>query len=56
MWNPSHVGLVENELVDDQAQQAALEGTIFDKPLSSSDFQSLVRPALIRVWQAKWDW
>jgi hypothetical protein len=23
--------------------------------LSSSDFQSLTRPALMRAWQAKWD-
>jgi hypothetical protein len=55
MWIPSHVGLVGNELVDDRAQQAALEGTIFDRPLSLSDFQSLARPELMRAWQAKWD-
>jgi hypothetical protein len=53
MWIPSHVGLMENELVDEQARQAALEGSIFDRPLSSSDFQSLARPALMRAWQAK---
>jgi hypothetical protein len=46
MWIPSHVELVGN---------AALEGNIFDIPLSSSDFQSLARPALMRTWQAKWD-
>jgi ribonuclease HI len=45
MWIPSHVGLVGNELV---------EGSIFDRPLCSSDFQSLARPALMRAWQAKW--
>jgi hypothetical protein len=33
MWIPSHI--------DDRARQAALEGIIFDIPLSSSDFQSL---------------
>jgi hypothetical protein len=32
-----------------------LEGTIFGRPLSLSDFQSLARPALMRAWQAKWD-
>jgi hypothetical protein len=32
-----------------------LEGSIFDRPLSSSDFQRLARPALIRAWQTKWD-
>jgi hypothetical protein len=32
-----------------------LESTIFDRPLSSSDFQFLARPALMRAWQAKWD-
>jgi hypothetical protein len=30
MWISSHVGLVGNELVDDWARQAALEGIIID--------------------------
>jgi hypothetical protein len=55
MWIPSHVGLVENELVYERARQTALEVSIFDKPLSSNDYQSLTRPALMRAWQAKWD-
>jgi hypothetical protein len=40
---PSHVRLVRNELVDELALQVALEGSIFDRPLSSSDFQSLAK-------------
>jgi hypothetical protein len=52
MWIPSHV---RNELVYERAQQAALEGSIFDRPLSPSDFQSLTRPAFMRAWQTKWD-
>jgi hypothetical protein len=55
MWIPSHVGLVGKELADERARQAALEGSIFDRPLSSNDFQGLARPALMRAWQAKWD-
>jgi hypothetical protein len=51
----SHVGLVGNELVNEQARLVALEGFIFDKPLSPSDFQSLARPALMKAWQAKRD-
>jgi hypothetical protein len=47
--------VVGNELVDERARQVALEGSIFDRPLSSIDFQSLARPALMRAWQAKWD-
>jgi hypothetical protein len=35
---------------NDRARQATLEGTIFDRPLSLSDFQRLMR-----AWQAKWD-
>jgi hypothetical protein len=35
---PSHVRLVGNELVNDRARQVALGGTIFDRPISSSDF------------------
>jgi ribonuclease HI len=54
MWIPSHVGLVGNELVDEWARQAALEDSIFDRTLSTSDFQSLARPALMRARQAKW--
>jgi ribonuclease HI len=46
MWIPSLVGLVENELVDERARQAAV---------SSGEFQSLARTALMRAWQAKWD-
>jgi hypothetical protein len=55
MWIPSHVGLVGNELADEQARQLALEGSIFYKPLPPNDFQSLARPALMRAWQVKWD-
>jgi hypothetical protein len=55
MWIPSYVGLTEIELINERARQAALEGSIFDRPLSLSDFQSLARPALMRAWQAKWD-
>jgi hypothetical protein len=47
MWIPYHERLVGNKLVDDRARQAALEGSIFDKSLSSSDFQSLARLALM---------
>jgi hypothetical protein len=52
MWVSFHVGLVGNELVD---KRAALEGYIVDRLLSSSDFQNLVTPALMRAWQPKWD-
>jgi hypothetical protein len=33
----------------------ALEGSIFERPLSTSDFQSLARLTLMRAFQAKWD-
>jgi ribonuclease HI len=40
MWIPSHVGLVGNELVDGEARRvyASLNGSIFDRLLSSCDF------------------
>jgi hypothetical protein len=44
MWIPSHVGLVGNELVDGEARYASLNGSIFDRPLSSCGFLSLARP------------
>jgi ribonuclease HI len=49
MWISSHVGMMGNELVDKLARQAALEGSIFDRPMSLIDFQSLARPALMRA-------
>jgi hypothetical protein len=54
MWIPSHVGLVENELVDDRARQAALKGSIFDRPLSPSDFQSSAGQAYGRKNENLW--
>jgi hypothetical protein len=30
IWNPSYVGLESNELVDEWAQHAALNGAVFD--------------------------
>jgi hypothetical protein len=47
MWIPSSVELVGNELVDEWARQAALEGSVFDRPLFLSNFQSMARPALM---------
>jgi hypothetical protein len=41
-----HMG---RELVNERAQQAALKGSTFERPLSLSDFQSLARPALMRM-------
>jgi hypothetical protein len=49
------VGLVGNELVDREARYATLNGSIFDRPLSPCDFQSLARPVLFGEWQRKWD-
>jgi hypothetical protein len=53
MWIPSHVGLVGPELVDEEARYAPLNGSIFDKPLSPCDFQSLTRSVLLKEWQKK---
>jgi hypothetical protein len=43
--------LVSNELMDEEARYAWLNGSIFDRPLSPCDFQSLKRPVLVREWQ-----
>jgi ribonuclease HI len=53
MWVPSHVGLVGNELVDGKACYTSLNSSIFDRPPSPCDFQSLARPVLLREWQKK---
>jgi hypothetical protein len=55
MWISSYVGLVENELVDDRARhQAALKGSIFDRPFSPSDFQSSTGQAYGRKNENLW--
>jgi hypothetical protein len=55
MWIPSYLGLVGNDLVDREARNASLNGSIFDRPLLPSDFRSLETPVLLREWQKKWD-
>jgi ribonuclease HI len=42
MWIPSHVGLEDNKIVDEQARHAALNGAVFEIPLP---------PMVFRVWQ-----
>jgi hypothetical protein len=53
VWVSSYVGLIGKELVDVPTQQVALEGYIFDRTLSPSDFRSLASSSLMRAWQAK---
>jgi hypothetical protein len=50
-----HVGLEGNEIVDESARHAALNGAVFNRPLPLVDFQVLARFALLREWQKKWD-
>jgi hypothetical protein len=49
------VGLECNEIVNKRARHKALNGAVFDRPLSPVDFQGLVRSILLRQWQGKWD-
>jgi hypothetical protein len=44
-----------NEIVDERARHAALNGAVFDRPLPPIDFQGLARSGLLREWQGKWD-
>jgi hypothetical protein len=55
MWTPSHVELEGNEIVDERARNAALNGAVFDRPLPLVDFQGLASSVLLREWQGKWD-
>jgi ribonuclease HI len=38
-WISSHVGLEGNEIVDERARHAALNGADFDRPLLPVDFR-----------------
>jgi hypothetical protein len=53
MWILSHVGLEGNELVDERGRHAALNGAVFERPLSPVNFQGLARSVLLREWQEK---
>jgi hypothetical protein len=56
--NPSSRGarvLEGNEIVDERAWHAALNGAVFDRPLLPVDFQGLARSVLLREWQGKWN-
>jgi hypothetical protein len=53
MWIPCHVRLGGNNLVDERARYAALNGAVFDRPLSLVNFQGLARSVLLREWQGK---
>jgi hypothetical protein len=55
MWIPFHVGLEGNDIVDERARHAALNGAVFDRPLPPIDFQGLARSLLLREWQGKWN-
>jgi hypothetical protein len=46
----SHVGLKGNEIVDEWARHAALNGAVFNRPLPLVDFQVLARFDLLREW------
>jgi hypothetical protein len=48
MWILSHLELEGNELVDERAQNVALNCAVFDRPLSPVDFQGLARFFLLR--------
>jgi hypothetical protein len=50
MWIPAHVGQREgNKIVYER--HAALNGDVFEIPLSPMDFQGLARSVLLREWQ-----
>jgi hypothetical protein len=45
MFIPAHVGFEGNEIVDERAQHATLNGAVFEGPLPPVDFQGLARSA-----------
>jgi hypothetical protein len=49
-------GCVEgNEVVDEQARYAALNGAVFESLFPQVDFQGLARSVFLREWQGKWN-
>jgi hypothetical protein len=52
---PAYVGLEGNKIVDERARHVALNGAVFEIPLTPMDFQGLARSVLLREWQGKWN-
>jgi hypothetical protein len=52
---PAHVRLEGNNIVDERARHAELNGAVFEIPLPPMDFQGLARSVLLREWQRKRD-
>jgi hypothetical protein len=52
---PAHLELEGNEIVDERAQHAALNGAVFEGPLLSVDFKGVSRSVLLKERQEKWD-
>jgi hypothetical protein len=49
------VGFEGNEIVEERARHAELNGAVFERPLPPVDIQGLARSVLLRNWQGKWD-
>jgi hypothetical protein len=55
MWIPVHVELKGNEILDERAQFAELNGAVFKRKLPPVDLQGLARSILLRERQGKWN-
>ena len=54
-WVPSHVGIQENEVADQEAKEASLLPRITHKTLPHGDLKPLIKKYIVDKWQRRWN-
>ncbi|XP_055529426.1 uncharacterized protein LOC129721179 [Wyeomyia smithii] len=55
VWVPSHCSIPGNEEADLLAKRGAIDGDIFDRPITYTEYFHLPRQLALENWQEKWN-
>jgi ribonuclease HI len=53
-WVPAHVGVPGNEVADEMAKHASINGTLSDEPPLPNDFKKITKHHILQKWKTKW--